>query len=38
MTDLDIALYVGKLVSSWAMGFTGGYLITKFRDAVNMIV
>lgn len=38
MTTGDLALFVGLLVSSWASGFTGGYLITKFRDAFNLIV
>jgi len=38
MTTGDIALYVGLLVSSWAIGFTGGYLLTKFKDALNSIV
>lgn len=38
MTAVDIALYIGFLVSAWSLGFTGGYLITKFRDAFNFVV
>ena len=38
MTAQDIALYVGQLVAAWSLGFTGGYLLTKFRHAVNQVV
>lgn len=38
MTTADIVDMVGYLVSVWSAGFCGGYLITKFRHAVNLIV
>lgn len=38
MTAPDIALLVGQLVAAWALGFCGGYLITKFKHAFNQIV
>lgn len=38
MTSADILLYVGQLVAAWSLGFCGGYLLTKFRHAVNQVV
>ena len=38
MNATDIALYVGYLVSAWSIGFSAGYLLTKFRDAINHAV
>jgi len=38
MTAVDIALFLGQLVSAWTAGFTGGYLLTKFRDAMNATI
>lgn len=38
MTSTDIALFVGEIITSWTFGFTGGYLITKFRDAINATI
>jgi len=35
MTHAEVVTYLGYLVSAWTMGFTGGYYITKFRDAAN---
>lgn len=38
MSSADIALFLGELVASWSVGFTGGYLITKVTDALNKVV
>lgn len=38
MSTADIGLYLGKLLAAWSLGFTGGYLLTKFSDALNKIV
>lgn len=38
MTATDIALYLGYFVSAWSLGFTGGYLLTTFRDALKQAV
>jgi hypothetical protein len=35
MSAGDIAEYIGMLMGAWSLGFTGGYLLTKFRDAMN---
>lgn len=37
MTAGDIALLAGELVSCWVAGFCGGYLITRFREAVSHV-
>lgn len=37
MSSTDIALLIGQLISAWAVGFTGGFLITKFRDAMSHV-
>lgn len=36
MSGTDIALFLGQLVSAWALGFGGGYTMTKFMDAMRM--
>lgn len=38
MTESDLALFVAQLLSLWAAGFAAGYVLTRFRDAVNMTV
>lgn len=38
MTTQDIAVLLGWLVSAWALGFSGGYVITKFKHAINQTV
>lgn len=38
MTAADIALYVGQLAAAWTLGFSAGYLMTKFKHAVNQSV
>lgn len=35
MTSIDIALFCGQLVSAWAAGFTGGFIITRFKEAMS---
>lgn len=38
MNVIDIAQFCGFLVSAWAVGFTAGFILTKYRDAVSQIV
>ncbi len=38
MNAIDIAQFFGLLVSSWAVGFAAGFILTKYRDAVSQIV
>ena len=38
MSITDIAEFAGLLFSAWAIGFTGGYAITKFREAINAAI
>lgn len=38
MSEVDIALFVGQMVAAWSTGFCGGYLLTKFKHAVNQTV
>lgn len=35
MTVGDIGELVGYLVSAWSVGFAGGYILTKYREAMN---
>ena len=35
MTTDQIITAVGLLIAAWASGFTGGYLMTKYREAIN---
>lgn len=37
MTATDIALLVGQLFTAWVLGFAGGFLLTRFRDAVDAV-
>jgi len=37
MTTEDIFFLCAKLVSVWSLGFTGGFLLTKFREAMNHV-
>jgi len=37
MTDSEIAIFCGKLVSSWVGGFCAGYILTRFREALNHV-
>lgn len=34
----DVALVLGQLAAAWSVGFTGGYLLTKFRDGLNATI
>jgi len=38
MTIQDMTELAGWLVASWTLGFTGGYLMTKFKHAINQAV
>lgn len=38
MTTPDIVEFLGKLIACWAVGFTGGYLLTMFKNAVSQAV
>jgi len=38
MSTPDLVIYIGYFISSWALGFGGGYLLTKFKDAVSQAV
>lgn len=33
-----ISEFAGMALAAWALGFTGGYAITKFRDAINAAI
>lgn len=35
MTETDIGLLIGKLVASWSLGFAAGFILTRFREALN---
>lgn len=37
MTALDIAEFCGKVAALWAIGFSIGWSVTIFRDAVSKI-
>lgn len=37
MTSTDLALYIAQMVTAWVVGFTGGYTITRFRDAISKV-
>lgn len=38
MTVQDIAELLGALVAAWSSGWAGGYVIAKFKHAVNQTV
>lgn len=38
MSTADMAELAGWLVAAWSIGFTSGYLMTKFKHAVNQTV
>lgn len=37
MNSTDLATLVGYLVSAWCSGFGLGYVVTKYRDALNQV-
>lgn len=38
MTSTDIAALLGLILVAWTLGFTGGTLLTKYKDAINDII
>ena len=38
MSPSDIALFAAQLVSVWCAGFAAGFVITRFREAMNQAV
>lgn len=37
MSDTEIAIFCGKLLSAWVAGFCAGYILTRFREALNHV-
>lgn len=37
MTAIEVGEMVGYLMGAFVLGWSAGYLMTKFRDAVNQI-
>lgn len=37
MTAAELLTFTGYLVSSWVAGFTAGYLMTQFKNAISQI-
>lgn len=37
MNPPDIVSFLGYLVSAWCLGFTAGFLMTRFKDAMSQI-
>lgn len=37
MTASEIAEFFGFLVGAWGLGFTGGYLFTTFKNAIDRV-
>lgn len=35
MTSADLVLFCGYLVSAWSAGFCGGFIITRFKEAMS---
>lgn len=35
MSSADLALLLGKLLAAWALGFSAGFTITRFKEALN---
>jgi hypothetical protein len=38
MSASDVGLFAGQLVSAWVAGFAAGYVLTRFREAMNHAV
>lgn len=38
MSASDIGELVGICLVAWVSGFSGGYLLTRYRDAINEVV
>lgn len=37
MNSVDLGTYVGFFFTAWALGFAGGYVITKWKDAISQV-
>lgn len=37
MIEIDVAGYVGLLMGAWGIGFSLGYVMTKFLDAMKQL-
>ncbi len=37
MSTGDMVSVVGYVVSAWCLGFCGGFVITRFKDAVSQL-
>lgn len=37
MNSLDVASMLGYVVAAWCLGFCGGFVITRFKEAVGQI-
>jgi len=35
MTGAEVVEFIAYLVSAWSSGFAGGYIITKYKDAMS---
>lgn len=38
MTSADLVSFCGYLLTAWVLGFGGGFVMTRFKDAMNQIV
>lgn len=38
MNSTDLLELCGLLTSAWAVGFAGGYVLTRFKEGLNQIV
>lgn len=37
MSAVDVAVFAGQMFATWAIGFSVGWSVTTFRDAVSKI-
>ena len=37
MNTVDMALLLGYMASAWTLGFCGGFLLTRFKDALSLV-
>lgn len=35
MTAPEVVEFIAYLVTAWSLGFAGGYIITKYKDAMS---
>jgi hypothetical protein len=38
MNATDITSLLGLILVAWTLGFTAGYLFTKYKDAINDVL